>query len=70
MKKTYKYEISGCFPVLLYLVFVGLMLTGYILNIVHLFGCDFEAPYKAEILYGLGTVSGLGIIFGWFNFGK
>lgn len=46
------------------------LLVGYIMNVVKLIGCDFEPNYKAEIVYGVGTVTGLGAILGWFNFGK
>ena len=26
---------------------------------------DFQAPYKAEVVYGIGTMSGAGAIIGW-----
>ena len=38
--------------------------------IVKFVKCDFEPSYKAEIVYGVSAVSGLGGIIGWFDFGK
>ena len=46
------------------------LLVGYVKDIIHLVHCDFSGPWKAEVLYGLGACTGLGGIFGWFNFGK
>lgn len=48
-----------------------LSIIGYIMNIVKLCQCDFSSAtsWKAEIIYGIGTVSGLGAILGWFDFG-
>lgn len=57
---------GGWFVPLLYVF----LLVGYVKNIVKLCQCDFEPKYKAEILYGVGTVTGLGVIFGWIDFGK
>lgn len=47
-----------------------LFAIGYVKDIIHLLNCDFKGPLKAEILYGIGAVTGLGGIFGWINFGK
>lgn len=55
----------GCFMLIVWIIAIA----GYIQNIVHLVQCDFEPSYKAEILYGIGVCTGLGAIFGWFNFG-
>lgn len=46
------------------------LIVGWILGLVKFFQCDFTAPYKAEIIYGLGIVSGYNCIVGWFNLGK
>ena len=29
--------------------------------------CDFKAPYKAEAIYGIGIVTGLGGVIGYIN---
>lgn len=42
-------------------------LFGYVKNVIDFFELDFKAPYKAEILRGIGLVVGpLGIIEGLF----
>ena len=46
------------------------LIIGEIMCIVKFVKCDFEPSYKAEIVYGVSAVSGLGGIIGWFDFGK
>jgi len=46
------------------------IIIGEIMCIVKFVKCDFEPSYKAEIVYGVSAVSGLGGIIGWFDFGK
>lgn len=61
------------FGILTVIIIISLWLgalSGYILGAYKLASCDFEPPYKAEILYGVGAISGLNAIFGWFNLGK
>lgn len=55
---------------IIYILLVILGFVGYIKNIVHLCQCDFKESYKAEVLYGIGTFTGLGAVLGWFDFGK
>ena len=55
---------------LIKITLVAAIITGYISCIINFLSCDFEAPYKGETLYGIGIFTGLGIILGWFNFGK
>lgn len=55
---------------LLMITIISLFITGYISCIINFLSCDFEAPYKGETLYGIGIFTGLGIILGWFNFGR
>mgnify|MGYP006280065171 CR=1 FL=1 len=43
---------------------------GYFANIYRLTQCDFNAPYKCEILRGIGVVTGLGGFFGWVDLGE
>jgi len=52
------------------LIIYVVMITGYIKGVVKLCQCDFEPSYKAEVIYGIGTVTGLGVILGWIDFGK
>lgn len=44
---------------------------GYTLNVVKLLQCDFEAPYKAEVIRIVGVpFAPVGIIAGWMDLGK
>jgi hypothetical protein len=44
--------------------------VGTVLCIIKLIHCDFQAPYKAEILYTIGMLTPAGIIIGFLNFGR
>lgn len=54
---------------LIYLIYL-LGIIGWIKGIVNFCSCDFEPSYKAEIVYGIGSITGLGAILGWIDFGK
>ncbi len=41
--------------------------VGWVKNIIKLTKCDFEAPYKAEIIHGVGVFPPIGAITGWLN---
>lgn len=56
--------------VVIYLLFVVFMFTGWVKSVYKLTQCDFEPSYKAEILYAIGTFSGAGAFLGYFDFGK
>jgi hypothetical protein len=47
-----------------------LLISGWVLGLVRFCKCDFEPSYKAEVIYGLGIVTGLNSILGWIDFGK
>lgn len=38
------------------LVFILFLVGTYVGNAVRFFSCNFEAPYKAEIAYGIGVL--------------
>lgn len=52
--------------IVLYIGVVLLGLTGWVKDIVKLVHCDFQAPYKCEVIYGVG-VTPAGAIIGWLN---
>lgn len=39
--------------------------TGYVSNIIKLTRCDFEAPYKAEVIRTIGLLPPVGVIIGY-----
>ena len=49
------------------LIVCGLILAGWVQNIVKLSNCDFQAPYKAEVIYGVGRVPIVGAVTGWID---
>lgn len=51
------------------LVFV-IVMVGWTKNIIKLSECDFESPYKAELIYGIGLIPPVGMITGWLDVGK
>jgi hypothetical protein len=58
-------KVKGCLGCLLF-PFLVFIFIGWILNFVAFCKCDFEAPYKAEIIRGIGiVVAPYGGIVGW-----
>lgn len=53
-----------------YIFVVLFLLAGYVQCVVKFVRCDFQPSYKAEIVYGVGLVTGLGGIVGWVDAGK
>jgi uncharacterized membrane protein YheB (UPF0754 family) len=43
---------------------------GWIQNLIKLTECDFEAPYKAEVIHTAGLIPPIGAITGWLDLGK
>ncbi len=49
-----------------------LFAIGYVKCVIKLVNCDFDgskSSYKAEIVYSIGCLTGLGGIVGWLNVG-
>lgn len=42
-----------------------LAFIGYIANLEQFLKCDFQKPYRTEIIRGIGVISPLGCITGW-----
>ena len=51
-------------------VFLLVMGTGWVKNVVKLSECDFKAPYKAEVIHAVGIIPPIGMVTGWLNPGK
>lgn len=59
------------FTVQAFVLLLGIAaLVGEIRCVYKFVKCDFEPSYKAEIVYGVGAVTGLGAIIGYMEFGK
>lgn len=56
--------------VLIYIVLALFMFLGWVKNIVKLSDCDFETPYKCEVIHGVGLVPVVGMFTGWMDVGK
>lgn len=65
MKLRIRLGIAGMF----FLCIIVAAIIGWGMNIYKLTKCDFEAPYKAEIVRGLGVfpVVPMGAIVGWMD---
>lgn len=68
MKKFQKGMGNVAAIVFLLLYVVGAV--GWVKNIVKLSECDFEAPYKAEIIHVVGLVPVIGAVTGYINVGQ
>lgn len=47
-----------------------LLLNGWIQNIIKLSNCDFEAPYKCEVIHAIGIIPPVGIFTGYMDFSE
>ena len=41
--------------------------VGWVKDIIKFSNCDFESPYKAECVYGVGLFPPIGMITGWLD---
>ena len=70
MKKQRRFTVVELGVVLFVLLILMAIATGWIMNIIKLSNCDFEAPYKCEVIHGIGIVPPVGMITGWLEIGK
>ena len=59
--------INDILKLLFALVIFIAVFGGWVQSIYKFTQCDFEAPYKAEICYGVGLAPPIGMIIGWTN---
>ena len=52
------------------LIIVVVVGTGWVKNIFKLADCDFQSPYKAEFVHAIGLFPPAGAITGWLDVGK
>lgn len=55
---------------MIYVVIVLVIGTGWVKNLIKLTECDFESPYKAEVIHTVGIIPPVGMITGWLDLGK
>lgn len=60
-------EKSGCVAGLIYLAISVLLLVGEVKCVIKMINCNWDPVGKAEVLYTLGTFTGLGSIIGWID---
>ena len=69
-RRTDKTGLAVVVIFIIYAVIIVGGLGGYVQNIYKLTQCDFEAPYKAEVIRAVGVFPPVGAIVGWIDFGK
>jgi hypothetical protein len=57
----------GIIAIILHLTIVLGSLASWGVNLYRFCNCDFEAPYKAEILYGIGIFSPTCVVTAWMD---
>lgn len=63
-------EASQAAAGIITLIVIVAVLTGWVKNVIKLSECDFEAPYKAEVIHCVGIIPPVGMVTGWLNVGK
>ncbi len=56
--------------IIIYIIIVTIIGVGWVKNLIKLTECDFQAPYKAEIVHCIGLVPPIGMVTGWLDVGK
>ncbi len=51
-------------------IIILISIIGWVSNIVKLTNCDFESPYKCEVVHTVGIIPPVGAITGWIDVGK
>ncbi len=54
----------------LQIVIILIVGVGWVKNVIKLADCDFEAPYKAEVVHAVGIIPPVGMVTGWLDLGK
>lgn len=52
------------------LIIIVVIGTGWVKNVIKLSECDFKEPYKAEVIHGVGIFPPVGMVTGWLDVGK
>ena len=53
-----------------YIILLSIALIGWISNIIKLSNCDFEEPYRAEVMHTVGLIPIVGAFTGYMDFGR
>lgn len=56
--------------IVMYLVIILAIFTGWGMNLYKLVHCDFETPYKTEIIRSIGIIPAIGMFTGWMTIGE
>ena len=67
MKKIIRGQKGFTIIELIVVIVMIFSIIGYAMNIYKLVKCDFKAPYKAEIIRGIGIVTGTGVVIGYIS---
>ncbi len=70
MKNQKGFTLVELMVVLLVIAVLALPVVGWVKNIIKLSECDFEAPYRAEVIHAIGIIPPVGMITGWLDLGK
>lgn len=67
MKNEKGFTVIELVIVLMFVVIIPLAVTGWVKNLIKLSECDFESPYKAEVIRVVGVIPPVGAVVGWLN---
>lgn len=53
--------------IITWLLVIALVAGAWVVNLVKLTSCDFQSPYKCEVLHGAGLIPIIGVFTAWFD---
>ena len=65
-----KYQKGFTAVEIIIVVLILAVAVGWVKNLIKLTDCDFDAPYKCEIIHTVGLIPPVGAITGWLDVGK
>lgn len=58
---------NGCIIMAVFILWVGI---SWAVNFYKLTSCDFESPYKCEVVHGVGILPPVALITSWYDFNE
>lgn len=63
MKNQKDYTSIGLLGIIIFFLVIG----SWVKNFTKFTNCDFQSPYKCEVIHGAGIIPAISVVTVWFN---